>query len=250
MDDFDKFHRSLFQEFRAVIMPIAEHNMEELGETLLNEILDLKRKRVIDRRRSQKEAFLANLFYGYIEIWDSYHSLKDIQVYIGRFPYTNTGISKVACLSYHIVNYMNEMYILKQRLITFLTKTGRLYKKDQLHHQVLRSTKPLFKIVKDALSRIIKTRGIHVHQSRYKDEDLERLNTIELFVRAGDVDFFEQLPDSYELECRKIRRKWKKIVKQNNETLRELFNIYFGALLKILFDESGNLIYPQAIGHT
>jgi hypothetical protein len=131
-----------------------------------------------------------------------------------------------------------------------LTKIGRLYRKDRRHQKILKLTKPMIRIVSNSLSGIAKIRGIHVHQSRYKDEDIERLNILESFVQTGGIDFFEKLPDFYKFEYRNIRQKWKKIVKQNNETLRELFNIYFAALLKILFDKNGKLIYPQGMNHT
>lgn len=250
MDDFDKFRSYLFDEIKEIIKPLVDRHMQELGETLWNELFNLKGKRTIDRELSEKEVFFRKVFYGYAEIYDSYRSLNDFDVYIGRFPYTNTGISKVGCLHYHIVNYMNEAYVLSRRLSAYLTKIGRLYRQDTRHQKILKSTKPIFKILSNTLRGIIKTRGSHVHKSRYKDDDLERLSLLELLVRKDDVDFIEELPDYYELEYKKIRRKWKKIVKQNNETMRELLNIYFGVLLKILFDKNGTLIYPQAIGHT
>jgi len=248
MDDFDKFQSYLIQEFRVITEPVVKQHMQELGETIWNDMFNLNGKKTIDRKLTEKEVFLGKVFYGYIEIYDSYNSLNDIGVYIGRFPYKNTNISKVSCIRYHIVNYMNETYVLSQRLSTYLTRIGKLYRQDRRHQEVIESTKAIFKIVRDSLSGIVKTRGLHVHKSRYKDEDIERLNLLDLFVREGGIDFLGRLlPDFYELEYKEIRRKWKKIIKQNNEALRQLFDIYFGALLKILFDRNGNLIYPQSI---
>jgi len=250
MDEFDKFQSYFWGEVRATVMPIAEQHMEELGETLWNDMLNLKGKKVIDRKLSKKEVFLRELVYGYVEICDSYRSLKDIQIYIGRFPYRKAGISRVGCLHYHIANYMNEVYILGGRLRAYMTKIGRLYRRDSRHQKILKLNKPIFKLVSNTLSGITKTRGAHVHESRYKDEDLKRLNLLELLTQNDGVDFIEQLPDYYELEYKKIRRKWIKIVKQNNEELRKLFGIYFGALLMILFNKNGKLIYPQRISHS
>jgi len=224
-----------------------EQHIEELGQTLWNELFDLEGKRVVDRALSKRELFFREVFYRFIEIHASYIVLKNIEVYIGRFPYNKTDISKARCLSYHFTNYISEIYILRERLNAYLTKIGRLYKEDRRHHTVLEVTRPMFKIIRDTFSEIVKTRGIHVHQLRYTDKDLDRLNTLELLVRNDGVDFIEQLPDYYELEYKNIRRKWKKIVKQNNEVFRELFNIYFGALLKILFDKSGKMLYPKVL---
>jgi len=249
MDAFDKFQSYLYREGRPII-EVAEQHMEELEQVFRNELFDLEGKRVVDRNLSQREIFFREVFYRFIEIHTSYIVLKDIEVYIGRFPYSKDNISKVRNLHYNISNYMNEMYILKERLSSYLTKIGRLYKKDRRHQKILKSTRLIFKMVSNRLSGITKTRDVHVHQLRYTDKDLKRLNTLELLLQTGSLDFFEQFPDFYEFEYRNIRRKWKKIVKQNNEALRELFNIYFATLLKILFDKNGNLIYPQAISHT
>jgi hypothetical protein len=249
MDAFDKFYSYLVKEVRAIIEPIKEQHMEELGQTILNELCDLEGKRVVDRELSQRELFFREIFYRFIEINNSYIALKDIEVYIGRFPYSKENISKVRNLLYNISNYMNEMYILKERLSTYLTKIGRLYRKDRRHEKILKSTRGIFKMVANTFSGITRTRGAHVHQLRYTDKEIDRLNLIELLVQNGSLDFFEQSTDFYEFEYRNIRKKWKNIVKQNNEALRELFNIYFDALLKILFDKNGNLIYPQAISH-
>jgi len=154
MDEFEKFQSYLSKEFVVLTKPIVEQRMEELGKTFWNEIFDLKGKRAIDRKLSQEEAFFGKVFRGYIEICNSYNCLKDIQVYIGRFPYNDTSISKVAYLIYHIVNYMNEVYVLKERLSAYLTKIGRLYKNDQRHNEILKLTKPIFKIVDDVFSGV------------------------------------------------------------------------------------------------
>ncbi len=250
MDAFDKFQSYLFQEVRAIIGPIVEQHMKELGQTLWNDLFDLEGKRVVDRNLSQKDLFLREVFYRFIEIHNSYIILKDIEVYIGRFPYSKDNISKVRNLHYNISNYMNEMYIIEKRLVAYLGKIGKLYREDKRHQKILESTKPIIEMVYNTLSKITKTRGSHVHHLRYTDKYLERLSMLESLLQTGCMDFFEQFPDLYELEYRNIRRKWKKIVKQNNETLKELFNIYFADLLKILFDKKGNLIYPQGISHS
>ncbi len=253
MNDFDKFQSYLFKEARVVIGPMVKQHMEELGETIWNDLFDLNGKRTIDRRQSEKEVFIGKLFYGYIEIDSSYNSLKDIQIYIGRFPYGNTGVSKIAYLIYHIANYMNEIYILSQRLNAYLAKIGRLYQQDTQHQKVIASTKPTFKGVRDILGGIVTTRGTHVHKSRYKDKDTERLDLLRSFANivlndAAFADFVVPLRNYYESEYREVRQRWRKTIKKNNEALNELLNIYFGALLKILFDQNGNLIYPKSIG--
>jgi hypothetical protein len=251
MDNFDKFQSYLLKEIRVITEPMVKQHMQELGEAIWNDMFNLKGKKVLDRKLSEKEVFLSKVFYGYIEISDSYANLNDIEVYIGRFPYRNTSVSKERCLRYHIVNYMNEIYVLRERLSAYLTRIGRLYRQDARHQKVLESTKSTFKIVSDVLSGIVKSRGIHVHKSSYKDEMLERLNLLNSFTRyaANDVVFADsiaaELRRYYGLEYRKLGQKWRRIIKKDNKAIRELLNIYFGSLLRVLFDRNGNLIYPR-----
>jgi hypothetical protein len=127
VDEFDKFESYLFQEVRENILPIIEQNVTELNGPFVNELFNLKENRakvrdIIGRKLSQKAVFLGQLFRGYVEIWDSYRNLKDIQIYIGRFPYSKDNISKVRNLHYNISNYMNEMYILKGEIKFILDK--------------------------------------------------------------------------------------------------------------------------------
>ncbi len=64
MDDFDKFQSYILQEFRVITEPILEQHIEEFGETLWNDLFDLKGKRTIDRKQSEKEVFFGKVFRG------------------------------------------------------------------------------------------------------------------------------------------------------------------------------------------
>ena len=84
-----------------------------------------------------------------------------------------------------------------------------------------------------------------MHVSRYEDDGLNRLNTLELLTQNKGKEIYNGFPAFFESEYKKIRREWKGKIKTNNEALREFFNIYFGDLLKFLFDENGKIIYPK-----
>ena len=105
------------------------------------------------------------MYNGFREISGSYYGLLEIEIYIGRFPYRNTKISKTRHLAYHMENYLNEIYILKERLNSYFTTIGRIYRKDRRIQDILKRTKPLFAFVNNTLKGIIDTRG-HMYTKR------------------------------------------------------------------------------------
>ena len=63
---------------------------------------------------------------------------------MGRFPYSNTRVSKTRYLVYHMENYLNEVYILEQRLKSYFTIVGRLYRKDRRHQDIRKSIEDFY----------------------------------------------------------------------------------------------------------
>ena len=58
------------------------------------------------------------------------------------------------------------------------------------------------------------------------------------------------LPDDFVIpnfknEYRKLRKKWKKIFKENNKQIKILLNIYFKTMLKIVLNSDGEISYPE-----
>jgi len=149
-------------------------------------------------------------------------------------------------MKYHIENYFHEVYILRERLREYVTTVGRLYRKDPNHADILKQTKPLFSLIKDVFDGIVTTRSSHVHKRRFKDEDLDRLSTLEMLVEYGgeELSFFENL---LETDYKKIRKKYKKTFADNNAEIKKVLDLYFETLYKIVTTKDGKLNYPKAI---
>lgn len=79
---------------------------------------DIRKGKKIDFGQGRYE-FL--LFEGFTEISNNIDTLKLINVFIDKKPPKDTVINYSNYLSYHIHNYFQEMYILKERLTTYGT---------------------------------------------------------------------------------------------------------------------------------
>ena len=97
---------------------------------------------------------------------------------------------------------------------------------------------------------MVDIRGRHVHQKRYSDSQMDRLELMELLSRAmkEDDELAAALKPFYQFEYKRIRSEWKSQIKRNNETVNRLLRIYSDNLHPILFSPKNNeLIYPAGI---
>src|SRR5689334_23144184 len=70
---------------------------------------------------SPLEQFQIKLFHGYMEIYKTVEALKNIEIYMAVFPHgRNKKIERSAYLSYHFENFLNEIYVLRNRLVAYV----------------------------------------------------------------------------------------------------------------------------------
>lgn len=249
MEGLEKLHKGLTAEFSRTFAIVTKEHKEELGQTILNSLLDDQGPKHINRISSPKEKYFRKVFDAFSEIHSSYQALRDIEIYINRFPYSSASVTKPRYLRYHIENYFSEVYLLKKRLLAFLTSIGRGYRKDKRHATILAATRPLFKLISESLEGVVITRGRHVHEKRYSDPKIERLELMELLSKgAGEDDLLPHLRPYYQVEYRRIRSEWKVQIKRNNEAVNLLLAAYSEVVSGVLFPEEGNqLVYPASI---
>lgn len=183
MDDAEKFLKGLLNIGTKQLPNKKQLKDPELDEAWINHLLGLKGPKRVQRVLSQTQLFYRRLFSGFNEIWQSHERLIAFEVYVGRFGYSGTSITKSQHLRYSVENYLQEMYILKERVRAYLTTVGRLYKNDPRHTTILATTKPLFQLVPKVFQNLIDARGLHVHQRRYDDDDLAGLERLSLWLK-------------------------------------------------------------------
>jgi len=133
-----------------------------------------------------KLSFFQKIFYGFTEISGAMESLKLAHTLISLAPPRSKRIKQDEYLKYHINAYLQEVYILKERLNIYATKLKRVYSKTNRGNLVPAKINPLFEIIKKAFESIVNTRGMHVHSYRYSDKDLDRLSSLFLISQFKD----------------------------------------------------------------
>lgn len=173
----------------------------------------------------------SEIFQGFTEIGNALEALTLTEELLRLAPPRSKHIDKDSYLKFLIGSYLQELYILEQRLTAYAKKISRLYHKPLLPAAVRR-------VVYEPLEGIINTRGAHVHQHRFTDERLDMVSTIALFRRAG-----HQLGEDLEFEYKLAQLQWSKRVKENNKVTRALVDQYC-MLLKAVICSDGAIVLP------
>lgn len=188
------------------------------------------------RKLEPKEDHVNKLFFLLMEIKQSVESIRNIAFYVRRFPYARARIKKSAYLRYHVENYLNELYILQERLKAFTTVISRLYKNDSQSRQIASAAKGINRHFKISLNGIVRARGFHVHHYRFDDDDFSRLTLLEILSEASD-----DYKCSYEVVYYAVRIAKRAWIEATNNSIEQLLDIYFRDLKKLLFDNTGHL---------
>ena len=244
-----EFFKLIMAQMQLTIDFREGDDRKELANVIWNRLFDIDGPRIVHKRPSAKAIFIANkLFRPLSEIMSSIETISNIEIYIRNPSYKRQGISRLNYLKYHIDNYLNELYLLKNRLIAYLTTLERAYKKSDNSAQVKSTLGPLHIIVSRALDGYIEMRGYHVHQNRYADDDLDRLTALALLSRSSD-EFGIFMHSMFTAAYRDIKRKWAKNVKTGLKGLQKLLEHYFGNLLEV-FSSKGKFLYPSNVRWT
>ena len=134
---------------------------------------------------------------------------------------------------------MNEVYILRERLEAFHKKIMRLYRSEpDIHNQDFSKLPKLLSL----FDSITNARSAHIHDSRYDDNDLDRLGLWEFLLNNDNDTLLAEL--QFPELLKKIKSKWIKTIRSNNKETIKVLDIYFHMLSKIVFDEEGSLKIP------
>jgi hypothetical protein len=194
------------------------------------------------RELSPREKFIEQLFFAFVEILNSVESLRNVSIYIRRFPHRRAGVEKTAYLRYHVENYLSELYILKNRMKAFLTIISRRYRSDPHGNQITHASKQISEHFDKAFASVVLTRGAHVHERRFDDFDLSRLTLFRIISSETDAGAAE-----YQEVYRQVRRTKRLWIETTNRSVEQLLDAYFNTLKTLVFDDNGNLRIPNEL---
>ena len=242
MAGYNQFTKFILEHAKVHIGHDRENYRPQLAEVLGNVIFEMPGPRAVNRQLNAEQRFFRTVWNGFIEIQSAYEALKDFEVLIRRFPFANTRIKRTRYLRFVIESYLAEAYILKERMVAYLTTIGRLFRHHARHAAVLRQTRPMFDVVSGTLKPLTDLRSSHTHQLRFDSEELDRLGTLELLSSKGsDEEFEAAMTLAYDEAWGRYRRLWRKRISANNSAIGQLLDLYSGTLVEILFDANGAL---------
>lgn len=242
MSAFDKYSEIFIKRAKELMEEEDLANSPEYREVLANQLFGRSGPKRIDRKTTPADILFSKLFDGFTEIHKSYNSLLDIEIYLSKFPYPKTRVSKTRYLAYHMENYLNEVYIFKERLSSYCTVIGRLYRNHPALKDVKTTMKTISEVVQNSLKGVVETRGTHVHRNRFTDEKLDRLTSLEL-VNYGP-NKIPLLKVLYDSAYRETRKGYGVTIKRNNEEIRKVLDACFEVIYRVVADKKGNIRYP------
>lgn len=179
------------------------------------------------------------IFKGFTDICETIETIDMLLILVELNPPRSKRISIDLYFKHIIASYLSEVYILKERLNSYATKTSRMYAKVDPSLDVKKDFEKLYSSIKDSLEGINNTRNSHVHSERHSDQDLNWLSSLKL-VSDSDDSFKENLGYQY----KKLKIKWKKQISDNNEVMVKLLTTYFDTIFKLI-SVDGEILLPN-----
>jgi hypothetical protein len=199
--------------------PQRRTDTRNLGEYFSTEAKDIQRK------ATSEDKYLIELLLRSGEIDSSLRSLRSVPLYLKSFPKSRTltkaGITESRYIIYHVENYIQEIYILTQKMERFLKFISRRLRRTGRVQQGENIEKCL-QFFKDELKGLTTIRGRHVHQTRYLDEDLYTLTLFEVVRQSHKA-----LELGYKLFISRTRSKMLNWIGEKNEELVSMLDAVF-----------------------
>lgn len=241
MKGFDQLNFYFLTAFHKATQRYWDANKEEAGKALWNSLMNLPGPRRARTIPEKSDAVLFKLWEYFSEIEKSIESTRTIQKYIRYSPPKKLDIKLSVHLSYHVHNYLNEIYILQCRLESFSKVVLRTYKSDIDDPKSLELRIGKFL---SSFKSIVTVRGHHVHRFRYESPEIDRLSEIELLLSfPGETISYALLPEARTA----AKSKWLQTLADNERAISEIIDGYAKLLTPILFTRSGTWKCPTKV---
>ena len=186
--------------------------------------------------RQPTDEIFETLFYGYAEITDALDSLTLCKSLLGVVPPRSKTVEKDKYLKFLVGTYLQEIYILEQRLTAYAKKISKMYQVPNLPSAVKR-------IVYQPLEQIIATRAEHVHIQRFSDDGLSNVSQFGLLRRLR-----HPLGEDFDLEYKAAQSKWKAQAEKNNGAVSSIVEQYF-RVLRVVIAPNGEIVFPKVVAN-
>jgi hypothetical protein len=195
-------------------------------------------------RGRRKRPFLREMFTGASELHTALHQLDMIVLYARTFPYRSKKISKAGHLRYHYEAWVQEVALVRSRLLAYLKLIERLFKQDDRGPQIKKAVSVFRTQANSLFSWFVNARNGHVHEVRLSDPQLAELSGYELIVSVGRAP-----AGGFMREYQRVKREKIEVMRCWNKSIRREVDTYIQLLVPQITDEVGHLRWPSgAIG--
>jgi hypothetical protein len=239
-----------FERYVAVatdaVIPLIERvtsgRKEVMEEGLLADFLGNARPAVPAAQLSEDEQFLHDIFSQVTEISFAWEALLDTSVYVRRYPYSGTRVTKGRHLRHSIEAFLHNLYVFKERIGRHLDFIQKRYKSTRRVREVQKEVAAVRELMEETLRFMVDYRGSHVHVARFSTDDLERLESLE-FLSAQMCD--SAITSAFEREFKRSRREWQRILTTAFEAYGVLLDVIGDRLRSLAFAGDGTPKLPS-----
>jgi hypothetical protein len=166
--------------------------------------------------------------------------LNDSKLYLRANPsaFIRTRIPDARYLNYHMHNYFNNVYILKERVTAFLQRIKRSSKDIEKK----RAADSEIEIIDEYFRSHGKIRNEHTHRIRYIDNDISTLETLEGAYGSKLFNDRKLVKKGHVLMAySEVKKSWLRFVKASNISISDFVSQYFDFIIQLILDEHGSL---------
>ncbi len=211
MDGFEKYQRIMADWATVVLGPFANN-------VFMGEPLDFSGHGTFE-----------DIFIGFKEIVEAYEALQFSEILLSVDAPRSQKVSKERYIRFVVNTYLQDVYILKERLNSYATKIKRIHGRSGGEALTAVHIEPLFEMIKVNFKKIVDVRGKHVHQERFNDFFLNQ---------ASNLEFLSQFELKFKKDSKcannQAQSEWCKTIRSNNVFTREILNNYFAELYRVV----------------
>ena len=200
---------------------------------------DGKLQKVDRSSLSQKERTRLDVAHHFIEITSSLERLREIATLLRFAPPRSAKVSRVSYLRLLMELYIQELYVLEQRLLSFAKWTERRLSRSK-RNSALQASR-MAKATKHVFNGKSGIRSRHVHRLRFDTEELNNLSMFELVAthsseKETEAPFKKNADLAYKLARRnavtEVRHELAQVLKYVNSYLSIMYGLVFSDLLQ------------------
>lgn len=234
----------VYNDCTEILKKEIEKNKDKFGKEFFDNFFNAKPKKSVRNKISFKEDFLIyKLFYPISEIQKSIDVINITASFIRTKNIILKRLPKKNYYEYHISNYFNELYIIRERLVSFINIIKKVYKTERNSIQIINELNDLKEQTIIGFKTYCKIRGEHIHGKRFNDNDLSDLNYFELLIKNNrklKITIGDLINSQYVV----IANKWYRKTVIDRKNLYSFFDLYFNKISQIIL-ENGKIRIPR-----